>query len=87
MIDFLDGMAVEKECTISQLSLAWCVQQPGITSPIIGPRSLDQLTDNLKALEVEITEKDRQRIDAVIPPGRAVVSYYEADFGPYKYRW
>ena len=87
VIDFLDGMASEKECTISQLSLAWCVQQPGITSPIIGPPSLDQLTDNLKALEVEITEEDRQKIDAVVPPGRAVVSYYEADFGPYKYRW
>jgi len=32
VIDFLDGMAAEKECTISQLSLAWCVQKPGITS-------------------------------------------------------
>jgi aryl-alcohol dehydrogenase-like predicted oxidoreductase len=87
VIDFLDGMAAEKECTISQLSLAWCVQKPGITSPIIGPRSLEQLTDNLKALEVEITVEDHQKIDAVVPPGRAVVSYYEADFGPYKYRW
>ena len=35
----------------------------------------------------EISEEDRQRIDGVIEPGRAVVSYYEADFGPYKYRW
>jgi aryl-alcohol dehydrogenase-like predicted oxidoreductase len=87
VIEFLDDMASAKGCTVSQLSLAWCVQQPGITSPIIGPRSLDQLADNLKALEVEITEEDRQKIDTVVPPGRAVVSYYEADFGPYKYRW
>ena len=87
MIEFLDGMAKEKDCTLSQLSLAWCVQQPGITSPIIGPRTEDQLTDNLKALDVEITEEDRKRIDDVIEPGRAVVTYYEADFGPHKYRW
>jgi len=87
VLAFLDGLAAEKGCTLSQLSLAWCVQQPGITSPIIGPRKLDQLSDNLKALEVEITEEDRKRIDEVIKPGRAVVTYYEADFGPHKYRW
>jgi aryl-alcohol dehydrogenase-like predicted oxidoreductase len=91
VLEFLDGLAGEKGCTLSQLPLAWCVQQPGITSPIIGPiigpGKLDQLTDNLKALEVEITEEDRKQIDEVIKPGRAVVPYYEADFGPYKYRW
>jgi aryl-alcohol dehydrogenase-like predicted oxidoreductase len=87
VIEFLDGMAAQKDCTISQLSLAWCAQQPAITSPIIGPHSLDQLEDNLKAVEIEISDEDRERIDEVIPPGRAVVSYYEADFGPYKYRW
>ena len=86
-LEFLGGLAEEKGCTLSQLSLAWCVQQPGITSPIIGPRTLDQLTDNLQSGEVEITEEDNKRIDEVIKPGRAVVSYYEADFGPHKYRW
>jgi aryl-alcohol dehydrogenase-like predicted oxidoreductase len=87
VIEFLDGLAQEKDCTLSQLSLAWCVHQPGITSPIIGSRTLDQLSDNLRALDVEITEEDCKRIDEVIKPGRAVVAYYEADFGPYKYHW
>lgn len=86
-LELLDEMAQEKGCTISQLSLAWCTQQPGITSPIIGPRTMEQLEDNLGAAEVKISDEDRQRIEKVIPPGRAIVSYYEADFGPHKFRW
>jgi aryl-alcohol dehydrogenase-like predicted oxidoreductase len=86
-LEFLEGLASEKGCTVSQLALAWCARQPGITSPIIGPRTLEQLQDNLTAVEVEINDEDRTRIDAAIPPGRAIVSYYEADFGPHTYRW
>ncbi|WP_460484383.1 aldo/keto reductase, partial [Escherichia coli] len=74
-------------CTLSQLALAWCIHQPGVTSPIIGPRTLDQLEDNLKALDVTITDEDRAQIDAVALPGRMVSPYYEAEFGPHQYRW
>ena len=83
----LEALAIEKGCTTSQLALAWCAQQPGITAPIIGPRTMEQLEDNLGALEVEVTDEDRQRLDEVAPPGRATVPYYEADFGPSQYRW
>ena len=51
--DVLDGvvhLAAEKGCTPSQLALAWCRQQPGITSPIIGPRTLAQYEDNMGCL-------------------------------------
>ena len=79
-------LAQAKGCTLSQLALAWCAEQPGITSPIIGPRTMEQLEDNLGALEVEITTEDRQRIDELVPPGRMVSPFYEADFGPNLYR-
>ena len=84
--DELRPLAAAKNCTLSQLVLAWCVQQPGITSPIIGPRTMDQLVDNLGALEVEVTASDRQRIDELVPPGRMVSPFYEADFGPNLHR-
>jgi aryl-alcohol dehydrogenase-like predicted oxidoreductase len=87
VLDTVEAIANEKGCTISQIALAWCAQQPGVTSPIIGPRTMEQLEDNLGALEVQITEEDRKRLDAVIPPGTDVVSYYNADFGPSKFRW
>jgi aryl-alcohol dehydrogenase-like predicted oxidoreductase len=85
--DGLAALARDKGTTSSQLALAWCVQQPGVTSPIIGPRTLEQLEDNLRALDVIIDDEDRARIDALVPPGRMVAPYYEADFGPHRFRW
>ena len=87
VLETVADIAKEKNCAISQFALAWCAQQPGITSPIIGPRTMEQLLDNLGAAEVQVTDEDRRRIDAVIAPGTEVVSYYEADFGPHTYRW
>ncbi len=73
-------------CTLSQFALAWCMQQPGITSPIIGPRTMEQLEDNLKALDVKISDEDRAKVDAIVPKGGMVAPYYEADFGPHLFR-
>jgi aryl-alcohol dehydrogenase-like predicted oxidoreductase len=87
VVDALEKHAKERGCTISQLSIAWCMQQPGITSPIIGPRTMEQLEDNLKALDVRITADDLQLIDKVSPPGSMTVPFYEAAFGPYEHRW
>lgn len=86
VVEGLQPMADAKQSTMSQLALAWCVQQPGVTSPIIGPRTMEQLEDNLGALNVKITDEDRAAIDQLVPPGRMVSPFYEADFGPHQYR-
>jgi aryl-alcohol dehydrogenase-like predicted oxidoreductase len=44
------------EISISQIALAWMLSNPLITSPIIGPRSLEQLSDNLKAVDVDLSD-------------------------------
>lgn len=87
VVEALQPIAEEKGCTLAQLVLAWCVQQPGVTSPIIGPRTMEQLEDNLGALNVSITDDDRARIDAIVPPGGMVAPFYEANFGPSLHRW
>ena len=87
VVDAIRELAVQKQCTASQLALAWCARQPGITSPIIGPRTMAQLEDNLAAVDIELTEQDRQKLDAASPPGRAIVPSYLADFGPHEYAW
>ena len=87
VLELVETIAGEKSCTVSQFALAWCAQQPGITSPIIGPRTMEQLEDNLGSVDVKVTDEDRARIDALVPPGREIVPYYEADFGPHRYRW
>jgi aryl-alcohol dehydrogenase-like predicted oxidoreductase len=88
VVERIEALARDKGCTPSQLALAWCKDQPGITSPIAGPRTLQQLEDNLGALDVEVTDADREQLDEVTTPGQAVLpNYYEADFGPHRFRW
>jgi len=89
IFDVLDGLkpiADAKNCTLSQLALAWCASQPGVTSPIIGPRTMEQLEDNLGALAITLSAEDQAAIDRLVPPGRMVSPFYEADFGPHQYR-
>jgi len=83
----LQPLAAGKGCALSQLVLACCLHQSGVTSPIIGPRTMAQLEDNLGALDVSITTEDRETIDKLAPPGRMVSPFYAADFGPHHYRW
>jgi aryl-alcohol dehydrogenase-like predicted oxidoreductase len=87
VVEQLDPIAQAKGCTLAQLALAWCAQQPGVTSPIIGPRTMEQLEDNLGALTVTITDDDRATIDQIAPPGRMSTPFYDANFGPTQYRW
>ena len=86
VIEGVAAMAEEKKCSMDAFALAWTLSNPTITSPIIGPRTMQQLEGNLKALDVEITEDDRKRVDELIKPGTHVATYYEADFGPHQYR-
>ncbi len=87
VVEELTPVADDKGITMAQFALAWVMHQPGVTSPIIGPRTMEQLVDNLGALDVEITEEDRKLVDSLVPPGRMVSPFYEADFGPHQFRW
>ena len=48
---------------------------------------MEQLEDNLEAINVPITADDLAKIDKIVPPGSNVSPFYEADFGPPLYRW
>jgi aryl-alcohol dehydrogenase-like predicted oxidoreductase len=80
VIDVLIEHADAKGCTASQLALAWNAAQPAVTAPIIGPRTMEQLVDNLGAAELELDAADLERLDAVAPPKSTAMSYYDAAF-------
>ena len=61
-------MAEELGCTRAQLALAWCAAQPSVSSVLMGATSLEQLDENLGALEVEITPEVARRLDEIFPP-------------------
>jgi aryl-alcohol dehydrogenase-like predicted oxidoreductase len=50
------------------LSLAWNVNRPGVVSPIIGPKNVAQLEDNLAALDVDLPAETVERIDEASRP-------------------
>jgi aryl-alcohol dehydrogenase-like predicted oxidoreductase len=54
----------------ADVALAWMLHVPGMTSPIIGPRTMDQLTGSLRALEIKLTSEQMQKLDEIWPPLR-----------------
>ena len=86
VVEGLQPLAREKGCTLSQFALAWVMQQPGVTSAIIGPRTMEQFDDNIGAQNVTFSEEELKQIDRVIHRGDSVAPFYEADFGPHQYR-
>lgn len=54
----------------ADVALAWLLHNPVVTAPIIGPRTLEQLTGSLRALELTLSDEIMQRLDAIWPgPG------------------
>lgn len=49
--------------SVSQIALAWLLADPLITSPIIGPRTIEQLKDNLGATEIKLTSDEKKLLD------------------------
>lgn len=61
--DVVREVAAELGCTPAQAGLAWVLQRPGVTAPIIGARTPAQLADNLGALDVGFSAAQLARLD------------------------
>ena len=62
--------AAERGWTPSSLGLAWLLHQPGVTGPIIGPRTVEQLESAVAALDIELSDDDLTGLDELFPgPG------------------
>jgi len=59
-----------------QLALTWCKDQPGITSPIVGPRTSEQLQQLLPVLEMSLSAEERSACDEINPPGGVLVNFH-----------
>ncbi len=54
----------------ADVALAWLLHQPAVTSPIIGPRTLEQLVDTMRVLELTLGTETLKRLDQIFPgPG------------------
>ena len=65
----LKAHAAAKGCTPGQFAVAWLLNNELVTSPIAGPRTIEQLQDYLGALEVTFTAADEALVDSLVPTG------------------
>ncbi len=63
LLSELEALATRRKVSIAQVALAWMLADPVITSPIIGATSIEQLDENLGALNVKLTEDELARLN------------------------
>lgn len=68
VVDAALAIARARGIPVAQVALAWLLGTPGITAPIIGPRTVDQLDELLGAVDVDLDEAERARLAEPAPP-------------------
>jgi aryl-alcohol dehydrogenase-like predicted oxidoreductase len=76
LVEALRGVAASRGVTVAQIAIAWVLGRGDDIVPLIGARRRDRLEEALAALEVELTEDDRARIEEAVPPGAAAGTRY-----------
>jgi len=79
--DALASLAEAAGLSLIHLALAFVLNHPAVTAPIIGPRTLEQLESQLGATEVRLDASLLDRIDEIVPPGTNF-SFADAGFSP-----
>ncbi len=72
-------MAKAKGLTTAQLALLWCMVQPGITSPIIGPRTMNHIESFLPVMDMTLSQDELQKFDELVHPGNAVADFHNSN--------
>ncbi len=70
------ALAADAGLSAAQLAVLWCKDQPGITAPLIGPRTMRHLEPLIPVLEMSLSDDLRAACDELVPPGSAVVDFH-----------
>ena len=76
LVERVEAIAADKECTVAQLSLAWLLAQGEDVIPIPGTKQVARLEENMGALGIALTPEEAATISAVIPVGAAAGTRY-----------
>lgn len=72
------GLAKEHGISAARLAILWVKDQPGITAPLIGPRTVEQLQHLLPVSEMTLGDELREACDELVPPGTAVANFHNS---------
>lgn len=76
----LEAMAKDKQCSLSQLALAWILAHPSQIIPIPGTKHIQYLKDNLNSLTLELSRLDINRLNEMFPINSAKGNKYPNEF-------
>ena len=79
-VEQLATVANDSRLTMIELAIAFAANHPGVTSPIIGPRTREQLESQLPAADVSLTSETLDRIDEIVRPG-VVINPADTSYG------
>jgi aryl-alcohol dehydrogenase-like predicted oxidoreductase len=65
IVDVMQAVAARRNGTVAQVALAWLLNQPSVTSVIIGAKTVSQLQDNLGAVDLKLEDEDLKQLDEV----------------------
>ena len=68
VLDVLKDVAAESGLTMAQAALGWLADRPQVTSPIVGARTMEQLTGSLAVADVHLDDAAAQRLTEVSAP-------------------
>jgi len=71
-------LARDRGISPAQLAVLWVKDQPGITAPLIGPRTLEQLEHFLPVMAMQLDDQTRAACDALVPPGSFVADFHNS---------
>ncbi|MEZ4670682.1 MAG: aldo/keto reductase [Anaerolineae bacterium] len=71
-------LAAEHGISAAQLAMLWVKDQPGITAPLSGPRTVDQLEHLLPVMDMKLSPELAAACDRLVAPGSAVASFYNS---------
>jgi aryl-alcohol dehydrogenase-like predicted oxidoreductase len=69
VVEQVIALADEVDIPMTHLAMAFSIAHPGVTSALIGPRTMEQLEDLLAGADVSLTDEIMDRIDEIVPPG------------------
>ena len=75
-MELVEDLARRKKCTAAQLALAWVLAWGDDIVPIFGTKRRVYLEENLKALDIELSDEDLEEIDSIAPKGVAAGARY-----------
>ncbi len=68
ILEVLQGVATDLGVPLARVALRWLADRPGVTAPLLGARSADQLRDNLMASDLQLDDVQRAQLDEVSAP-------------------